>query len=38
MAPRIPFTYRVWGSTRMSDRHMNVEAQENANADVSKLR
>jgi hypothetical protein len=38
MAPRILFTYRVWGSTRMSDRHMNVEGQENANSDMSKLR
>jgi hypothetical protein len=38
MAPRILFTYRVWGSTRMSDRHMNVEGDENAKLDISKLR
>ena len=38
MAPRILFTYRVWGSTRMSDRHMNVEGQENANSEMSKLK
>lgn len=37
MAPRILFTYRVWGSTRMSDRHLNVEDEENAKSDVSKL-
>lgn len=30
MAPRILFTYRVWGSTRMSDRRLNVEGPENA--------
>jgi hypothetical protein len=37
MAPRILFTYRVWGSTRMSDRHMAVEDEENAKSDMSKL-
>jgi len=38
MAPRILFTYRVWGSTRMSDRLINVEGQDNATSDMSKLR
>jgi hypothetical protein len=37
MAPRILFTYRVWGSTRMSDRHMNIDDEENARSDMSKL-
>lgn len=37
MAPRILFTYRVWGSTRMSDRRMNVEREENGKSDTSKL-
>ena len=37
MAPRILFTYRVWGSTRMSDRHLDVEDAENARSDISKL-
>ncbi len=37
MAPRILFTYRVWGSSRMSDRHMNVEGEESAKADMGKL-
>jgi hypothetical protein len=37
MAPRILFTYRVWGSTRMNDRHMGVEDEENAKSDMSKL-
>ncbi len=38
MAPRILFTYRVWGSTRMSDREINVEDQDNPHSDLSKLR
>ena len=38
MAPRVLFTYRVWGSTRMSDRHINVDDQDNATSDLSKLR
>ena len=38
MAPRILFTYRVWGSTRMSDRRINVEGEENATSDMKKLR
>ena len=37
MAPRILFTYRVWGSTRMSDRHLDVEEAENARSDINKL-
>jgi schlafen family protein len=37
MAPRILFTYRVWGSTRMSDREMNVEDEGNPRSDMSKL-
>jgi len=28
MAPRILFTYRVWGSTRMADREMNLDGEE----------
>jgi hypothetical protein len=28
MAPRILFTYRVWGSTRMADREMTFEGDE----------
>jgi hypothetical protein len=28
MAPRILFTYRVWGSTRMADREMKLDAEE----------
>jgi hypothetical protein len=38
MAPRILFTYRVWGSTRMSDRRINVEGAENAESNMGKLR
>ena len=38
MAPRILFTYRVWGSTRMSDRELNVDDQDNPHSDPSKLR
>ena len=38
MAPRMLFTYRVWGSTRMSDRRISVEGQENAGSDINKLR
>lgn len=38
MAPRILFTYRIWGSTRMSDRHINVDDQDYATSDLSKLR
>ena len=38
MAPRILFTYRVWGSTRRSERTVKVENQENANSDIKKLR
>jgi schlafen family protein len=34
MAPRILFTYRVWGSTRMSDRTINVP-DELAKADTA---
>jgi hypothetical protein len=37
MAPRILFTYRVWGSSRMSDRHMNVDGEESAKANQDKL-
>ena len=37
MAPRILFTYRVWGSTLMSDRRIDVEGEENAWSDISKL-
>ena len=34
MAPRILFTYRVWGSTRMSDREMTLdETSEDASAE-----
>jgi hypothetical protein len=28
MAPRILLTYRVWGSTRMADREMNLDGEE----------
>jgi hypothetical protein len=28
MAPRILFTYRVWGSTRMADREMKLDVRE----------
>jgi schlafen family protein len=28
MAPRILFTYRVWGSTRMADREMKLDGEE----------
>jgi hypothetical protein len=38
MASRILFTYRVWGSTRMADREMNVDDEETARSDMSKLR
>jgi len=38
LAPRILFTYRVWGSTRMSDRDFNVDEEERPQADMSKLR
>jgi len=38
MAPRMLFTYRVWGSTRMSDRRISVEGEENAGSDINKLR
>ena len=38
MAPRILFTYRVWGSTRMADRDMDVDNEETARSDMSKLR
>ncbi|MBZ5534234.1 MAG: ATP-binding protein [Acidobacteriia bacterium] len=38
MAPRILFTYRVWGSTRMADRDFNVDNEETARSDLSKLR
>jgi hypothetical protein len=38
MAPRILFTYRVWGSTRMSDRDFDVDNEPTPNADVNKLR
>jgi hypothetical protein len=37
MAPRILFTYRIWGSTRMSDRRVNVEGEENATSNLNKL-
>jgi len=37
MAPRILFTYRVWGSTRMSDRHMDFEGEENARPNMGQL-
>jgi hypothetical protein len=30
MAPRILFTYRVWGSTRMADREMNLDGEDGA--------
>ena len=33
LAPSILFTYRVWGSTRISDRHMNIE-KENIEDDL----
>jgi len=36
MAPRMLFTYRVWGSTQMSDRRVDVENEENARADIKK--
>ena len=38
MAPRILFTYRVWGSTRMSDREINVDDQDDPHSDLNKLR
>ncbi|HKY28645.1 MAG TPA: ATP-binding protein [Pyrinomonadaceae bacterium] len=38
MAPRILFTYRVWGSTRRGDRQLNVKDEENASSNIGKLR
>lgn len=38
MAPRILFTYRVWGSTRMADRDFNVDDEKTARSDMNKLR
>lgn len=38
MAPRILFTYRVWGSTQMADRRFDVENENSARADMEKLR
>ena len=38
MVPRILFTYRVWGSTRMADRDMDVDDDVTARSDLSKLR
>ena len=37
LAPSILFTYRVWGSTRISDRHMNIK-KENIKDDLSNVR
>jgi len=38
MAPRILFTYRVWGSTRMADRDMDVDDEVTSRSDMNKLR
>jgi hypothetical protein len=38
MAPRILFTYRIWGSTRMSDRTVDIGAAETPRSDMDKLR
>jgi Putative DNA-binding domain len=36
-APRILFTYRVWGSTRMADRSVDVGDHENLSEDFQRL-
>lgn len=38
MAPGILFTYRVWGTSRMSDRYMNLAEDETPDGDMNKLR
>jgi hypothetical protein len=38
MAPGILFTYRVWGSSRMSDRYMEIAHEETLGCDMNKLR
>jgi Putative DNA-binding domain len=37
LAPTILYTYRIWGSTRMSDRWMTIEAGDAITEDVKKL-
>ncbi len=37
LAPSILFTYRVWGSTRMADRHIDIE-KENIKDDLGNVR
>ena len=37
MAPGILFTYRVWGSSRMSDRYMEIAHEETLGCDMNKL-
>lgn len=38
MAPHILFTYRIWGSTRMSDRIVDIGDAETPRSDMDKLR
>jgi hypothetical protein len=37
MAPRILFTYRIWGSTRMADREMDLSDVKNPREDIERL-
>ncbi len=37
LAPSILFTYRVWGSTRMADKHINIE-KDNIEDDLRNVR
>jgi hypothetical protein len=38
MAPRILFTYRIWGSTRMADREMDLGDVKSPRDDIGRLR
>jgi len=38
LAPRILFTYRVWGSTKMSDRQINTTCQESPRVERNLLK
>jgi DNA-binding transcriptional regulator/RsmH inhibitor MraZ len=38
MAPRILFTYRIWGSTRMADREMDLSDVKSPREDIGRLR
>ncbi len=38
MAPRILFTYRIWGSTRMADREMALSDGKTPREDIGRLR